>query len=65
VRKLPKPLTIAIPDLPLGWFTLSYKALAYNRLAIIGANQDIRVPFARQLEESVSKNMGFRLKWAL
>lgn len=45
MRNSPTPITIAIPDLPPGWFALSFTALAYNRLAIVGTDEDIRGAF--------------------
>lgn len=42
MKNLPEPKTITIPDLPPGWLFLSYKALAYNRLAIVGTDKDVR-----------------------
>jgi len=35
------PVTTSILDLPLGWFVLSYVALANNRLGILATNKDI------------------------
>jgi len=43
----PNPLSVSIPNLPTGWYQLSYTVLAGNRLGILGTDEDIHSAFKK------------------
>ncbi|MEP1230686.1 MAG: hypothetical protein ABJG88_08425 [Litorimonas sp.] len=52
MKNSPNPVTVSVPDLPVGWFALSYTALAYNRLAIVGTDEDVRGAFKKDRDHA-------------
>jgi hypothetical protein len=48
---IPTPVASAVPSLPDGWHVLSFKVLAGSRLAMIGANADVRGAWRSDYEQ--------------
>jgi len=52
--KYPKPIVVDVPELPNGWYLLSFKVLRKNRLALVSTNVDVIAALKRSRENTES-----------